>query len=206
MNENHTQQPRPRMQLRTPVGTGSNLFSVTPRRTQLRIRPGPGPSPSTTPRTVRHALQDITMQLDGQAEEEEDITDIDEDVYTADLQVEEETPAALAEASIEAGSPIPSQQRRRMRSYTMRLSRSASTYTPTHARGSSDTASMISVAGRMVGRMETGVTGSPRSFVHRSSVHGPETRIDEMAYGGGGGGGGGVETGDVNDTDRMQID
>lgn len=140
------------------------------------------------------------MQLDGQAEEE-DTTDIDEEVYTADLQVEE--PSALAEASIEAGSPVPSQQRRRIRSYTMRLSRSTSTYTPTHARGSSDTVSMISTAGRMAGRAEmeteTGFTDSRGPLVLRGSVHGPESRITEMEPRG-------AEVDDVDDTDRMQID
>lgn len=142
------------------------------------------------------------MQLDGQAEEE-DATDIDEDVYAADLQVEETPALAEAEASIEAGSPVPSQQRRRMRSHTMRLSRSSSTFTPTHARGSSDTVSMLSTTGRMAGRTEmeaeTRFTSSFGSFAHRSSVHGPESSITETEPRG-------PEVDDVDDPDRMQID
>lgn len=144
------------------------------------------------------------MQLDGQAEEE-DTTDIDEDVYAADLQVEEEETPALPEASIDAGSPLPPQQRRRMRSYTMRLSRSSSTFTPTHARGSSDTASMMSAVGRTAGsegvEPEMLFTRSRWLFTHRGSTHGSEGGVAEMELGGVE-----VDDDDDDDADRMQID
>ncbi|KAI3324483.1 hypothetical protein HD806DRAFT_543206 [Xylariaceae sp. AK1471] len=83
------------------------------------------------------------QQLDGQVEDENEQQSTPETVYAADLQVVEETPSA---ESVEAGSPLPSQHRRRFRSHTMRLRSNAArgVHTPTHTRGSSDTTTLSS--------------------------------------------------------------
>jgi hypothetical protein len=81
--------------------------------------------------------------LDGQGEDDsEREQSTPETVYAEDLQVVDETPST---ESVEAGSPLPTQQRRRrMRSYTMRLSNHPAhgVRPPTHTRGSSDTATL----------------------------------------------------------------
>ncbi|GAW21251.1 hypothetical protein ANO14919_107690 [Xylariales sp. No.14919] len=134
------------------------------------------------------SLEDTEMQLDGEAGEE-DMSAAHDDVYTADLQVEETF--ALDEANVEAGSPASSQQRRRMRAHTMRLSRQVAMAPPAHTRGSSDTTS-ISTAGRTGPgfRAMAGFTSSspPRAL---PNGHGVYER---------------VEVGEADDDDRMRID
>ncbi|TGJ85936.1 hypothetical protein E0Z10_g2792 [Xylaria hypoxylon] len=128
------------------------------------------------------------MQLDVQVAEE-DMSVGHEAVYTADLQVEETF--ASEEANVEAGSPASSQQRRRMRAHTMRLSRQASTVLPAHARGFSDTTS-ISTTGRTGAGFTTigGFTSinAPRALPNGYHEHGR------------------VEAGGVDDDDHMRID
>lgn len=127
------------------------------------------------------------MDLDGRVEDDDDDDDDEapyEAVYTADLQVEEAS--AEAEASIEAGSPIPPQQRRQLRSHTMRLQRPPSFFTLTHARGYSDTTSM--------GRTGMGMT--PRTGF--TSVNAPRDRYDDRDEE--------AEAARVHDDDPMWLD
>ncbi|KAI0452353.1 hypothetical protein F5B21DRAFT_527078 [Xylaria acuta] len=156
-------------------------------------QPGAG---MTRTRTQRSSLRDISMEVDGRVDNEEEEEEEEEDaeaVYTADLQVEETS--AQAEASIEAGSPLSTQQRRQLRSHTVRLGRRASFSIPAHARGSSDTTGGVSTMG--VSRTGTGMT--PRTGF--TSINAPRDGYDGRAAGVGALGGG-VD----GDGDRMWLD
>ncbi|KAI1752209.1 hypothetical protein F4782DRAFT_530822 [Xylaria castorea] len=133
----------------------------------------------------RSVLRDISMEVDGRVDHEEE-DDASDAVYTGDLQVEETS------ASIEAGSPISTQQRRQLRSHTMRLGRRASfLLTYTHARGYSDTTSASTM-----GRPGAGTT--PRTGF--TSINAPRGGYDEPTAG--------IETrgGGVDDEDHMLLD
>ncbi len=129
------------------------------------------------------------MQLDGQPEEE-DMSQAHDFVYTADLQVEEAP--AWEEANIEAGSPVSSQQGRRMRAHTMRLRRHAAMFTPSHTRGSSDTTSITTI-----GRTEAGATRTT-GF---TSINAPRPLFNDY-----GGHERGAEARGIDEDDRMRID
>ncbi|RYC57948.1 hypothetical protein CHU98_g8273, partial [Xylaria longipes] len=161
--EGRTQTTRPRTQ--TPVEVEAEAEAA--RRTRQ--------SGADRTQTQRPPLGDISMEVDGQVD----------DVYTGDLRQVEEPPAS-AEASIEAGSPVTTQQRRQLRSHTMRLGRRTSFFIPTHARGYSDTTSTS-----MTGRTRTGMT--PRTGF--TSVNAPRDDYVERAVG--------VE---VDDADPMWLD
>ncbi|TRX94940.1 hypothetical protein FHL15_004025 [Xylaria flabelliformis] len=126
-------------------------------------------------------LRELFMEVDGRVDDEED--DAFDTVYTGDLQVEETS------ASIEAGSPIPTQQRRQLRSHTMRLGRRPSSFTYTHARGYSDTTG-ASTMGR------SGADMTPRTRF--TSINAPRSGYNEPTVG--------VETRGVDNEDRMFLD
>ncbi|KAF2972162.1 hypothetical protein GQX73_g1397 [Xylaria multiplex] len=137
----------------------------------------------------------LQMQLEGQSAEEDMTTDA---VYTGDLQVngqfqEEEEEE---EANVEAGSPASSQQRRRMRAQTMRLSGRTAPFPPgpVHARGYSDTTAAST----------TGRTGPSFTTTGFTSVNAPRPRPQPLLVNG-------LEWHreiyeDVEDDDRMRID
>ncbi|KAI0860107.1 hypothetical protein F4860DRAFT_525454 [Xylaria cubensis] len=129
----------------------------------------------------RPPLRGLFTEVDGRVDDEEE--DAFDPIYTGDLQVEETS------ASIEAGSPIPTQQRRQLRSHTMRLGRRPSSFTYTHARGYSDTTGTSTM-----GRSGAGMT--PRTRF--TSINAPQSGYDEPTVG--------VETRGVDNVDRMLLD
>ncbi|KAI1131811.1 hypothetical protein F5Y10DRAFT_261750 [Nemania abortiva] len=175
-------------QTQTPPGTEPRrplapvATPMAARRIQLRARIG-----TWRGARAQRSSRDTAMQIDGQPEDE-DTTEIDEDVYPAGLRVAG-TPNTPAQANVDAGSPLPSLQRRQTRSYTMRLARQPSMVTHSmHARGFSDSAGV-----QMAGRAGFAGTGPPQAS---------RSDYNEHEQGGAGAEGRGVD----DDGDRMQID
>lgn len=134
-------------------------------------------------------------QVEGDDEEEENEEEEDEEeengsgphddeyVYTADLQVEE--PPLPTEADIEAGSPVPSLQRRQWRSQTMHLTRptdfvAASSPPPTRTRRFSDTMARSEPASEPASASTSGWIGTEEEEEEEEATANPTTSFTSI--------------------------
>ncbi|KAI0108927.1 hypothetical protein GGR51DRAFT_570173 [Nemania sp. FL0031] len=195
----HTETPPqtlPRTEPRMPLGVITTPLT-TRRRIRLRAQTG---TPTRRGTRARARAQAQAQRASSPSRESDNLTQLDVDRQSEEVVAN--TPPA--EPDVEAGSPLPSQQRRQTRSYTMRLARQPRSNMLTrsmHARGYSDTTG-VQTAGWAGAEaeaetvMRTSLTGTdlPHALDSHQDDDGQEQGTAE------------AEEGGVHEDDRMQID